>query len=229
MKVDLILLVGGKGTRLREVVSDRPKPLAPIRGTPFLDLLLNKLMSSPTIGNIILATGYKSEQMQERYQTKRILISEEQEPLGTGGAIKKALPLAKSDPVFVLNGDSYIEVDFADFLDFHRRSRADITFCTREVEDVSRYGALTVDKRGRITSFTEKSARGGRGIISAGIYLMQRHILDSFPPAQFLSVETDCFPKLLDKALFSYTAPGYFIDIGTKESYMAAQKELLLD
>lgn len=229
MNLDVIILAGGKGTRLASIVFDRPKPLALIQGKPFLDLLIEKLQKMSIIHRIILAIGYKAEQIKERYKEKKnIFFSEEKSPLGTGGAIKKALSLTTSNPLLLLNGDSYLSFDLSSFLVFHKEKDADMTLCTKEVEDTSRYGSVIVDHQYRISSFKEKAQGSGPGVINGGVYLIKSDLLNIFPSEQFLSLENDCLPKLLNKKIFSYPVAGYFIDIGTKESYLEAQKGIFL-
>jgi len=218
--MDAIILAGGLGKRLRATVSDVPKPLAPIRGKPFLDILLAQL--SPHVERIILAIGYKLEQIKACYHADEVLFSEENTPLGTGGALKQALQRTHSSPVLALNGDSYFGIDIEKLLTFHQSKHAHLTIACREVDDVSRYGSIFFDEKKRVIAFQEKKARSGPGWINGGIYLMDKDFLDSFSDAPF-SLEQEAFPILLKKRVFAYPSAGKFIDIGTKESYLEAQ------
>ena len=221
--MDAIILAGGLGKRLRNTVSDVPKPLAPIRGKPFLDILLAQLHGR--VERLILAIGYKSEQIKQYYHSRDIFFSEESVPLGTGGALKQALQLALSFPVLVLNGDSYFGIDIEKLVSFHLRQQAHLTIACHEVEDVSRYGSIFFDEKHQVTAFHEKKASSGKGWINGGIYLMDKDLLNSFQQAPF-SLEQEVFPFLLKKRLFAYPSEGKFIDIGTKESYLKAQEIL---
>jgi len=217
--MDAIILAGGLGKRLRDTVSDVPKPLAPIRGKPFLDILFDQL--GEQIDKVILAIGYKSDQIKSYYQNGEVLFSEEKTPLGTGGALKQALPLASSSPVLALNGDSYFGIEIEKLIAFHEEKQAHLTVACREVEDVSRYGSIFFDENLRVQEFHEKEARVGKGWINGGIYLMDQNLLNAFPKA--FSLEEEAFPELLKKRVFAYPSVGKFIDIGTKESYFKAQ------
>lgn len=218
--MDAIILAGGLGTRLRDTISDVPKPLAPICGKPFLDILLDQLNGH--VDRIILAVGYKSDQIREYYQKGEVFFSEEKEPLGTGGALKQALAHAKRSPVLVLNGDSYFGIDLGRLAAFHEEKSAEATIACREVDDVSRYGSIFFDGMGRVTAFHEKEAKRGKGWINGGIYLISRTFLDFFSDKPF-SLEQAAFPLLLNKRVFAYPSEGKFIDIGTRESYFKAQ------
>ena len=221
--MDAIILAGGLGKRLRDIVSDVPKPLAPIQGKPFLDILLAQLDNR--VERVILAIGYQSEKIKEYYRNASLIFSEEEVPLGTGGALKQALQLAHSSLVLVMNGDSYFDVDLESMLAFHLASQAHLTLACREVEDVSRFGSISFDENQRISAFREKEAGAGKGWINGGIYLMDKNLLDSFPDTPF-SLEQEGFPHLLKKRVFAYPSAGKFIDIGTRDSYYQAQELL---
>ncbi|NGX32460.1 MAG: D-glycero-alpha-D-manno-heptose 1-phosphate guanylyltransferase [Candidatus Anoxychlamydiales bacterium] len=235
--MDTIILVGGKGTRLRETIGDDiPKPLAKINGTPFLDLIISQLEKFDIIKNIILAVGYKKEKIIDRYKDKNnILFSEEKNPLGTGGAIKKALSLALSNEVLVLNGDTYLEFNPADLLQNHIEKKAEITIGYRFEKDTSRYGSLTIDKKTKkILKFNEKQNREKlkeiSGFINSGIYLINKNVFDGFENLAGLenfSIESDFFPKaIFTKKIFGFEIFSSFIDIGTASSYHRAQNIL---
>ncbi|MCP5468947.1 MAG: NTP transferase domain-containing protein [Chlamydiales bacterium] len=221
--MEAIILVGGKGMRLRSVVSDVPKPLAPVDGVPFTDHLLKKLPTK----SIIFSVGYLAQKIIDYYQGDPcIKFSVETEPLGTGGGARKAVELASSDTVWVLNGDSYFDIDFEEMLRQHFETEADITLACRQVEDSSRYGSLRIEGK-QLRAFEEK--RPGAGWINGGIYLMKKELLIQWPLNTPLSLEKEVFPELLlsDKAFFVYPSEGKFIDIGTPESYSQA-KEIVI-
>src|SRR5213082_3974781 len=161
--VRAFVLCGGPGTRLRPVLTDRPKSMALISGTPFLQLLLDRLRSQG-VGDVILGTGYMAEKIESYFGSRndlgmRIRYSREHEPLGTGGALKLAEPLI-SDPVLVLNGDSYVEWSLVPMLELFTVKNADIVVVLRAVADVTRYGSVALDHDGRVAEFTEKGVRG---------------------------------------------------------------------
>jgi D-glycero-alpha-D-manno-heptose 1-phosphate guanylyltransferase len=219
MRIESIILAGGLGTRLRECVPDLPKPLAPINGTPFLDILLKQMRTFP-VSSIVLAVGYKAEHIQDHYKGHSLIFSVEDKPLGTGGALKKALALTTSDHVLVLNGDSFLDIDFAAFWQQHQETRADLTLACLKMEDAGRYGSVSFEEdTGRIRSFTEPSSW-----INGGVYLMQRDLLKAFPDS--FSLEKEAFPALLHKNLYGFPCEGTFIDIGTKSSFCEAQQLL---
>ncbi|NGX30581.1 MAG: D-glycero-alpha-D-manno-heptose 1-phosphate guanylyltransferase [Candidatus Anoxychlamydiales bacterium] len=240
--MDTIILVGGKGTRLRDTIGDdTPKPLAKINGTPFLDLIINQLEKYENVKNIILAVGYKKEKIIDRYKDKNnILFSEEYFPLGTGGAIKKALSLAKSNEVLVLNGDTYLEFNPLDLLTTHIEKKAEITIGYRFEKDASRYGSLTIDKKTKkILKFNEKPTikkfEKNSGFINSGIYVINKNVFDDFENLEGLdglekfSIEIDFFSKaVFTKKIFGFDIKTSFIDIGTASSYHRAQNILNL-
>lgn len=225
--LDAIILVGGFGTRLQKVVSDVPKPLAPIQGTPFLDLLIKQLTSFPLLDRIVLAVGYKAESIIKRYQNSNdpIYFSIEKTPLGTGGALKRALSLCKSSTILAMNGDCYTEYQLADFYEDFQKKKADISLLTYQVEDTKRYGTLQMEEKTfRIHSFLEKAASCQSGWISCGTYLMKRKLFEKLPfQKESFSLEKEVFPHFLKKAFYAYPCSGTFIDIGTEQSFQQAQ------
>lgn len=226
--IDCVLLVGGLGKRLQSVVSGKPKPLAAVNGIPFLDLLLRQLASFAQIRKVILAVGYLKEQIIEQYQKHsypyEIAFSLEETPLGTGGALQKALKQTTSDIVLAMNGDSFLEFEFSSFLNTHQQTRADFSLIYREVPDISRYGHLYINPQtGQILNFEEKTGRPEKGLINGGVYLLAPNLLSSLQIGTAYSLETDAFPRLLKKRVFGYACQGLFIDIGTPDSFAQAQ------
>ncbi len=223
-----IVLVGGLGTRMRSVIHDRPKSMAPIGCRPFLAVLLDYL-ETQGIADVILAVGYLRDKITAffggRYRSLNLLYSVEVEPLGTGGAIAQALHLATSDQVFVLNGDTFLKVVLADMLVAHQEAEADITIALRSVPDVSRYGRAEV-KDGRIVAFEEKGASGA-GLINCGTYVVSRRLFDGYDLHRAFSFETDFLVRFIrDLQLVPYITDAYFIDIGVPEDYIRARNKL---
>jgi len=224
--VSALILAGGLGTRLRPVVSDKPKALAPVAGRPFLAHLLDQLALAG-LRAAVLCTGHMAEQVEsalgQRHGPLRLLYSRETSPLGTGGALRLALPLIASDPVLALNGNSYCDVDLPAFWRWHGESRAQASLCLCRVDDVSRYGQVHAAPDGRVIRFAEKGAASGPGWINAGVYLFSRQRLQAIPPGRPVSLERDVLPLWVEQGLHAYPCPGRFIDIGAPESYAQAQ------
>lgn len=220
-----VILAGGFGTRLRAVVSDRQKTVAEVNGRPFLHYLLDQLVSAGC-RQAILCTGYMAGNVQEllgsTHGDMSLAYSVEQEPLGTGGALRLALPLLTSDPVLALNGDSYCDVDLKQFARHHSEQQAPASLVLKNVNDISRYGAVDMTANGDVTRFEEKGTRQGNGLINAGIYLLSRQIIASMPEGTPLSLEREIFPGLIGNGLQGFACNGKFIDIGVPEDYHAA-------
>jgi len=225
--IDAVILAGGFGTRLQKIVSDVPKPLAPIRDTPFLDLLINQLKSFSIVDRIVLAVGYKAGQIIDYYQESDfpIFFSKEDTPLGTGGALKKALSLCKNSTILALNGDCFNDYSLDHFYEHFKEKKADISLLGRKEKDPSRYGTLLLEERTfRLVSFQEKVKNTKEGWISCGTYLFKKELLENFSyPSPSFSLEHEVFPKLLTKAFYVYPCQSTFIDIGTENSFKQAQ------
>jgi D-glycero-alpha-D-manno-heptose 1-phosphate guanylyltransferase len=225
--IDTIILAGGRGTRLQGMIQDLPKPLAPVNGRPFLDIILNQLNGVQAIQRVVIAAGYKSEKIIEHYKECpayrfSILFSEEQELLGTGGAIKKALALTNSDCVLIMNGDSYVDADIDGLFRCHRENSARISIVLKEMDNASRYGCVTVDSRNRILGFEEKRPQETRGLINAGIYLIDRSLFDRVAQNRMISFEKELLPDMIRDSAYGFIAAGKFIDIGVPEEYKKA-------
>ncbi|WP_028128648.1 nucleotidyltransferase family protein [Selenomonas sp. AE3005] len=225
---EAIVLAGGFGTRLRQVVSDVPKPMASIdaKGTPFLTLVLKQLVKQG-VEKVILSVGYMAEVIQQffgnSYAGMTLLYSVEDEPLGTGGAVKKAMTLCTGDLVFVLNGDTYFDVDFVEIERQHRKTGADFTLAAREMSDFDRYGALVMTEDDKVIAFLEKKYCD-HGFINGGIYCMERTLLSDMDKKTF-SLEKDFLENRIDFLhIVAYKSNGYFIDIGIPDDYQRARK-----
>ena len=221
-----IILAGGLGTRLRTVVPDLPKPMAPVAGQPFLAWILDRLADAG-FGRVVLAVGYRHDAIRDHfgfaYRGMNLAYSVEEGPLGTGGAMRLALDQISESPVFVLNGDTYLEVDYAAMLAAHVAHGVGLTVAVARVADVSRYGSLRISD-GRIVAFLEKGSQGP-GYINAGVYLMARGILDAFPIGTSHSFENELLvPRVEELRPLAFRAGGLFIDIGVPEDYERAQR-----
>ena len=222
-----VLLVGGLGTRLRTVVPLKPKPLASIGNKLFLELLIQQLCCQG-IRHIVMCTGYLADRIENEFgdgsdRGVKIEYSRESSPLGTAGAIKFAQPYLRDLPDFlIMNGDSFVEVDFHKLFRFHRAHGGLVSLVVIEVENADRYGTVLMDHGGRVTRFLEKTGKQQPGIVSAGVYCFNRAVLQRIPDGQ-ASLESAVFPQLLDEGVFGFKQGGMFIDIGTPEDYARAQ------
>ncbi|GIW55280.1 MAG: hypothetical protein KatS3mg082_1684 [Nitrospiraceae bacterium] len=224
-RLQAVILAGGRGTRLRACVSDRPKPLAPVAGLPFVEWILRRL-AQWGVRDVLLCVGYRARQIREQLGTGqalglRIIYSEEVFPLGTAGALRLALPYVATDPVLVLNGDSYCEVPYDHLLAFHRRRSIEGTLALVKAEDAGRYGSVDIDGDGYIVRFAEKAAGHAGSWINAGCYLLTQALLGTIPTGRCVSLEREMFPKWLGR-LAGFAGEWPFLDIGTPESYRRA-------
>lgn len=225
---EAIILAGGFGTRLSHVVSDVPKPMAPVYGKPFLTYLLDRLIDAG-IRRVILATGYKHECIESyfgpSYRGAEIVYSQETTPLFTGGAIRKAAEQIQSEDFVVLNGDTLFDIDFAKLYDFHTKHHAKLSIALRQVADTSRYGSVTCTND-HIVSFSEKAESVGAGDINGGIYMINRSwLLNQDLPSKFSFEKELMQPMAGDPSFYGLSFNTYFIDIGVPEDYYRAQEE----
>lgn len=219
--MDVIILSGGKGTRLQEVVKDIPKTMAEVNNKPFLEYLLEELKKYH-VKNVILAVGYKKEIIKSYFGEKldkiNIIYSEEEKPLGTGGAIKKALELSNKEDIIVINGDVFQDVDLNKLMNFHKAKNAEVTITLKYMENFDRYGAVEFDKNNIITKFEEKRKKD-KGYINVGVYVIKKEALRKTKEEKF-SIEKDYFEKYTDKKQFiGYIYDKEFIDIGIPCDY----------
>ena len=226
-----ILLAGGLGTRLRSVVSDRPKPMALIEGRPFMEYVTRELVRSG-IDDIIFAVGYKGTMVEEYFgDGKRFgfcaSYAYEETLLGTAGAIKNAGRLITQDRFYVLNADTFYQIDYTRLSKIMDVRDLDMALVLREVEDVSRYGQAVLDREGILTAFNEKTEEARTGTINGGVYLMKGELLDRIPEGK-VSLENDMIPRWLgeEKRLGGFVNDGYFIDIGIPEAYYQFQEDV---
>lgn len=230
-KLDVIILAGGLGTRLRKILENVPKPLAPVNGRPFLDIILTDLKKYNYIEKIIIAIGYMADKFIERYKNTseyncKIIFSIEEELLGTGGAIKKALKFTETKDLLVLNGDSYINVDLDDLLKKHIETDAVMTIVLRKLRNANRYGRVKLGSNNRIITFEEKQLDPSKGYINAGMYLIKRELFDNVKENTKISLEEELMSGFLERGVYGYVSHGKFIDIGIPETYNAADKYL---
>ena len=222
--MEAIVLVGGLGTRLRGVVDDRPKPMAAVRGRPFLAFVLDRMVESG-FTRAVLAAGYRHEALRahfgDDYRGLELVYSIEDAPLGTGGAIRLACERVTARDVFVVNGDTYLEVDYRAMLRAHVGAGASLTIAVCRVADASRYGALEM-AGDRVTGFEEKS-RSGPGWINGGTYVLARPVLGRLPGDGAFSFEAFLDREVADLRPRGFPCSGAFIDIGTPDDYARAE------
>lgn len=226
---EAIALAGGFGTRLAHVVPDVCKPMAPVAGRPFLRFIMDQLAAAG-FDRVVVADGYRREQIEDffgpAYRGMGIEYSPEEAPLLTGGAVKRALNRCESDWVFVLNGDTWLDVDFAAMETAACEAPEGVSsvIAVKRMRDFERYGTVDVDAGGMLTAFHEKRPCE-EGLINAGVYLLRRDALDPMP--EKFSLESDYFERIVaDGALRAVECAGGFIDIGVPEDYELAQTML---
>lgn len=228
---EAIILAGGFGTRLQSVVSDVPKPMAPVAGKPYLVYLIQYLKSYE-VKHIVLSVGYLSEVVVDYFGTEyegvKISYSKEETPLGTGGGIKLALEKCETENVVVLNGDSFFDVDIKALFALHLNKKAKASLGVRLVENVGRYGEVVLSDMDEIIQFSEKSDKQEKGLINGGVYILAKNALDEFEPDTKFSLENDFFQKQAGlKTLYALEFNSYFIDIGIPSEFERANKEFV--
>ena len=222
-----LILAGGLGTRLSSVLPNRPKVLAPIAARHFIDILIDQLLVRG-VRKLVLLLGNRGDQVIAHVKDRRaawpadleVEFSVESSPLGTGGAVKLAERFC-TGRFFLLNGDTYFDLDIAALLRMHEDSGALLTIAAAEVSDADRYGRLEVAADGLVKRFREKDTSAGPGLINAGVYLMAPAVLGHIPSGRAVSLESEVFPALLmgGQRIAVSAQHGTFFDIGTPSSY----------
>jgi mannose-1-phosphate guanylyltransferase len=233
---EAVLLVGGRGTRLRPLTITTPKPMLPTAGVPFLAHVLARARAAG-IEHVVLATSYRPEVFSEHFRAGAafglaIDYVTETEALGTAGGIRNVSGLLTSgpdDPVVVLNGDVLSGHDIARQVAAHRAAGADATLHLTEVEDARPFGSCPTDARGRITAFLEKSPTPVSNLVNAGCYVLARRVIDAIPAGRPVSVERETFPALLAAGalVLGHVDDAYWLDIGTPAAYVRASADLV--
>ncbi len=223
--ITAVVLAGGLGSRLRPAVSDRPKVLAVINDRPFLLYLLDCLAAAG-VQKVVICAGYLAGQVSEtigsRYRDMELHYSVEITQLGTGGALRLALPLLDSERLLVSNGDSFFDADLEAFLNLHQSAGAAVSLLLAAVADAGRFGAVDLAPDSSVIRFEEKELNRGSGLINAGIYLLERSVVEGLPPGVAISLEKEVFPALAGNGLYGFPQTARFIDIGTPADYHAA-------
>ncbi|MDR1137494.1 MAG: NDP-sugar synthase [Synergistaceae bacterium] len=228
-----VFLVGGMGTRLRPLTNKLPKPMVPVMGRPLLERNIEKLKQHG-IGEIILCTCYRPESFEEYFDQFdfgiQIRYVQEDEPLGTGGAIKNAQQYLENDTCLVFNADIVNDIDFGKMLRFHKRKHADATIASVYVDDPTPYGVIECDENSDVISFTEKPKPHEivSNYINAGVYIFEPDIFKMIPSSRVVSIEREIFPKLLEKGkrVAAYKGCTYWLDLGTPKKYMRLHRDI---
>ncbi|HWG92102.1 MAG TPA: NDP-sugar synthase [Candidatus Thermoplasmatota archaeon] len=227
-----VILAGGQGTRLRPLTLTRPKPLVPIVNVPMIRHIVDRL--PPEVDRVILAVNYKLDLLREYFEKndcgKEVVLVEETEPLGTGGAVKN-VERHVDDTFFVFNGDILDSLSLTAFRRFHDRTGGLGSIALWKVSDPRHYGI--VEMRGsRITRFVEKPAtkdEAPSNLANAGTYLLEPEVFDTMAPGKVTSIEREVFPALIEKGggLFGYPFEGFWVDVGRPETYLKAHELML--
>lgn len=224
-----LILAGGLGTRLRPLTYGMPKPLVPLLGKPLISHIIDPLPSE--VDTVILAVSYMKDALEEYFRShdvgRKVILVNEDQPLGTGGAVKNVSRYLDG-PFIAFNGDVVCSIDLNDMLRYHRSHGGIGTMSLWQVEDPSPFGVVAKNGRGRITEFQEKPKREEAisNSINAGVYIFEKEILDHIPNG-VVSIEREVFPKILDRGLYGYEFKGHWVDCGTRDTLLKAQRVLL--
>jgi len=237
---EAVLLVGGQGTRLRPLTANTPKPMLPVAGLPVTEHQIARAREAG-VTRVILGTSYRPEVFRDHFGDGEhlgveLVYATEDEPLGTGGAIRHVASLLRSgpdDPVLVFNGDVLTGVDLGGLLEVHGDRDADVTLYLTRVDDPRAYGLVPTDEFGRVTAFLEKPQTPEEIVtdqINAGCYVFRRSVIDAIPSGRVVSVERETFPELLARgaALVGVVDDGYWLDLGTPLAYVRGSCDLVL-
>lgn len=230
---EAVVLVGGKGTRLRPLTISAPKPMLPTAGLPFLTHLLARIKAAG-IDRVVLGTSFKAEVFEEHFGDGAQLGLEiayvvEDEPLGTGGGIRNVADALTADTIMVFNGDVLGGTDLRQVLDTHQKNSADVTMHLVRVADPRAFGCVMTDENGRVEQFLEKTQDPPTDQINAGTYVFQREVIDEIPAGVPVSVEREVFPRLIadDRRVFAHVDSAYWRDMGTPEDFVRGSADLV--
>jgi len=229
-----IILVGGEGTRLRPLTYSVVKPMVPVANRPFIEHVILKL-AAHGINDIVLAMGYKPDSIFSYFKDGagagiKLTYSLEEKPLGTAGAVKNAGGHVE-DTFFVLNGDTFSDIDYTEMLDLHRCNKAKATIALSHVDDPTRFGVVETEGDGRVRAFIEKPSWENvtSHWINAGVYILEPSVLDCIPGGQFFMFEKGVFPPMLERGepVFAYASKAYWIDVGRPSQYHQLNRDIL--
>jgi len=226
---DVVVLAGGLGTRLRSVIGACPKVLADVAGRPFIFYLLDQLQVFG-FRRVILSTGYAASVVEaavgQSYGELDIIFSRELAPLGTGGAVRQAVPLIHGDSFLLMNGDSFVPINYHEFFAQHEEKGWPASMVLVEVSNSGRYGSVTRAADGRVVEFIEKtkSSRETRQLVNAGVYLLNKKFFEQCSVGTAYSLEKELMPTIIGAGIYGYECAGELIDIGTPQSYSRSQE-----
>lgn len=230
---DVVILVGGQGTRLRPLTLSAPKPMLPTAGVPFLAHPLSRIRDAG-ISHVILGTSYRSEVFRSYFGDGSAFGLEleyvhEDEPLGTGGGIRNVADRLRADTVLVFNGDVLSGVDIGELLATHHDHDADVTLYLTKVADARAFGSVPTDADGRVLAFLEKTPEPITNQINAGTYVFRRSVVEAIPTGRAVSVEREVFPGLLEAGarVWGHLDHGYWRDLGTPADFVAGSADLV--
>ncbi|EID53629.1 sugar phosphate nucleotidyltransferase [Saccharomonospora xinjiangensis] len=230
---DAVILVGGKGTRLRPLTLSAPKPMLPTAGVPFLSHMLSRIRAAG-ITHVVLGTSYRAEVFERYFGDGSALGLDieyvvESEPLDTGGAIRNVADHLRADDAVIFNGDILSGADLAALVAAHRTSRADVTLHLQRVDDPSRFGSVPTADDGRVTAFLEKTPNPPTDQINAGCYVFRRSVIEEIPAGRRVSVERETFPGLLERGrhVHGFVDDSYWLDVGTPEAFVRGSADLV--
>lgn len=234
--LEAVLLVGGKGTRLRPLTVSAPKPMLPTAGVPFTAHQLARARDAG-VGHVVLATSYRAEVFEEYFGDGsgfglELTYVHETEPLGTGGGIRNVADCLRSkpdEPVLIFNGDVLSGVDLRRQVETHRGSGAEVTLHLVEVDDPRAFGVVPTDESGRVTAFLEKTQDPPTNRINAGCYVFNRGVIDAIPSGRPVSVEHETFPGLLAAGALvrGFVDSSYWLDLGTPAAFVQGSCDLV--
>ena len=231
--VDAVVLVGGKGTRLRPLTLSAPKPMLPTAGVPFLSHLLSRIRAAG-ITHVVLGTSYRAEVFERYFGDGSALGLDleyviEEQPLDTAGAIRNVYDRLRAEDVIVFNGDVLSGADLGALVDTHREARADVTLHLQRVADPSRFGSVPTGADGRVLEFLEKTPNPPTDQINAGCYAFAREVIGRIPAGRPVSVERETFPGLLAEGahIHGFVDKSYWLDVGTPEAYVRGSADLV--
>ncbi|CAB0546096.1 GDP-mannose pyrophosphorylase [Corynebacterium diphtheriae] len=230
---DAVILVGGKGTRLRPLTVSTPKPMLPTAGVPFLSHLLARIKAAG-ITHVVLGTSFKAEVFEDYFGDGADLGLEieyvvEDKPLGTGGGIRNVYDKLRANTVMVFNGDVLGGTDLGGILDAHHAKKADLTMHLVRVPDPRAFGCVPTDAEGRVSAFLEKTEDPPTDQINAGCYVFRRELIGEIPADRVVSVERETFPRLLEeeRRVFGYVDNAYWRDMGTPSDFVRGSSDLV--
>lgn len=227
--MQVIILAGGKGTRLWPITEHLPKPMVDVSGKPFLEYLLS-YYSKKNVSKVCLSVGYKNEVISSYFSNKYddidLVYAIEKKALGTGGAIVQSLLKLDDSDIVVTNGDTFFDVNLDDMMDFHISNESEITIAVKAMTNFDRYGTVEIDGKSKIKGFNEK-IKTKEGLINCGTYIINKKIFKSLNLPEVFSLENDVLKNNLNSIEeYAFVTNGYFIDIGVHEDLEVARQEI---